>query len=508
MEDIMKGKKVLIIVVSVLVFLGACVGTVVGLLSDKTDETNSQIAENNVTLEDALTHQAVCALEKTAEDGCISLRLNEYDMNEILYAVSQNIDISGVEIISIYVRYFVDEYKIFIPAKILGVKSLVSGNLKLYEVEGVIHAEIHDMKIGNLGSGSIEAALGAFEKSIISALGDLYITATVEDDSVRAEISRENLALMIGKLTEESPSRGLILAVYDLLMLRTNAVSLNLANPEECSVVVNLSIFGGTSSEQFEIFEPTVSGYVTEGIANKENLNMLSKYFVNGYERLKDEEKEIVDSAFAPFISAEQVAAHKGLIARAGTLENVFNLLVRDPFENVFSSIFGGSLLNISGDSVSDVLGCIDLVGLTIPLVSYRDNSATYIIVQSMAAKIYDGGLTVRVSVNANGFVLPVSVSVAVDPSPLTGITGVLTGISVGSVNLVGEDLAYMHAFLRKSLVLDGITLTEENLGVHVDLTQLIPVDLGFLGKTPSKFIISCEDGSSNGRLKVTLKVK
>ena len=502
------NKKALIVTICVLVIFGVCGGAVFGLLSDKTDETNSQIAENKVTLEDALMHQAVCALENTAKDGRVNLRLNEYDMNEILYAVSQNIDISGVEIISIYVKYFVDEYKIFIPVKILGVKSLVSGNLKLYEVDDVIHAEIHHMKIGNLGSESIEAALSVFEKSIISALGDIYITATVEDDSLCAEISRENLALMIGKLTEESPSRGLILAVYDLLMLKTNVVSLNLANPEECSVVIDLSLFGGSSSEQFEAFEPTISTCVSKGIANKENLNMLSKYFVNGYERLKDEEKEIVDSAFAPFISAEQVAAHKGLIARAGTLENVFNLLVRDPFEDVFSSIFGGSLLNISGDSVSDVLGCIDLVGLTIPLVSYRDNSATYIIVQSMTAKIYDGGLTVSVSVNANGFVLPVSVSVAVDPSPLTGITGVLTGISVGSVNLAGKDLAYMHAFLRESLKLDGITFTEENMGVYADLTQLIPFDLGFLGKTPSKFIISCEDGSSNGRLKVSLKVK
>jgi hypothetical protein len=65
-----------------------------------------------------------------------------------------------------------------------------------------------------------------------------------------------------------------------------------------------------------------------------------------------------------------------------------------------------------------------------------------------------------------------------------------------------------MHAFLRESLKLDGITFTEENMGVYADLTQLIPFDLGFLGKTPSKFIISCEDGSSNGRLKVSLKVK
>ena len=178
------NKKALIVTICVLVIFGVCGGAVFGLLSDKTDETNSQIAENKVTLEDALMHQAVCALENTAKDGRVNLRLNEYDMNEILYAVSQNIDISGVEIISIYVKYFADEYKIFIPVKILGVKSLVSGNLKLYEVDDVIHAEIHRMKIGNLGSESIEAALGAFEKSIISALGDIYITATVEDDSL------------------------------------------------------------------------------------------------------------------------------------------------------------------------------------------------------------------------------------------------------------------------------------------------------------------------------------
>ncbi len=501
-------RKALIILIAALVLVGGTFGTVIGLLSDDTNDTNTAIAEKNVTLEDALVHQAVCALENTSDDRAVTLRLNEYDMNEILYAVSKGIEIDGVEIISIYVKFYPDEYKIFIPVKILGIKSLVSGNLKLYEVENVIHAQIHDMKIGNLGSGSIEAALGAFEKSIISALEKLHITSVVEGDSVRAEISRENLALMIGELTEESPSRGLILAVYDLFMLRTNSVSLNLDIPEECSVVVDFSTFGGSSSEQFDSFRPTVSGYVSNGIANKDNLNPLSKYYVNGYERLKDEEKEQVDTAFAPFMSVEAIAAHKGLIKRAGTLENVFNLLVRDPFENVFAGLLGGSLLNISGDSVSDVLGCIDLVGLTVPLVSYRDNSTTYIIIQSMRANIFDGGLTISVEVNANGFVLPVSVTVAVAPSPLTGITGVLTGISVGTVSLVGEDLVYMHNYLCDSLALDGITFTPENLGVLVDLTKLIKLDLGFLGKTPSKFYISCEDGSSNGRLKVTMKLK
>lgn len=498
----------LIIVLSVFLLIGVGAGALVATIFDDTDNTNKEIAERNVTLEDALTHQAVAALENTSESEAITLRLSEYDMNEILYAVSKSINISGVEIKSIYVEFWADEYKIFIPVKAFGIDSLVSGNLKLYEINEVIHAEIHDMKIGGLDSDSIKIALSAFKGSIVSALSKLYITTDIDGANVYAEITRENLALMIKDLTKESTSQGLILAVYDLMMLETDAVSLNLSVPEECSVVIDLSLFGGFSSEQFDSFNPTVSGYVSGGIANTDNLDLVSKYYVNGYERLKDEEKTQIDSTFALIMTHEEIIAHLGFIARVGTLENAFNLLIRDPFENVFAGFLGGSLLNISGDSLSDVLGCLDIVGLTIPMVSYRDNSTVYIILQSMSAKMTDGGLEISASINANGFVLPVSISFNVTESPLTDIRATLTGISVGTVELAGEDVAFVHSFLRSTLEVAGITFTEGDMGVIVNVTELIPFDLGFLGSAPSIFHVSCEDGNNNGRLKIKIKIK
>lgn len=498
----------LIIILSVLLLLGVGVGAFVATVSDDTDNTNSDIAERNVTLEDALTHQVVAALENTSESEAITLRLTEYDMNEILYAVSKSINISGVEIKSIYVEFWADEYKIFIPVKAFGINSLVSGNLKLYEVDEVIHAEIHDIKIGGLRSDSIKIAVSAFKGSIVSALSELHITTEIDGANVYAEITRENLALMIKELTNESTSQGLILAVYDLMMLETDAVSLNLDAPEECSVVIDLSLFGGFSSEQFDSFNPTVSGYVSGGIANDDNLNLVSKYYVNGYERLKDEEKTLIDTAFASIMTHDEIMAHLGFIARVGTLENAFNLLIRDPFENIFAGFLSGSLLNISGDSLSDVLGCLDIVGLTIPMVSYRDNSTVYIIIQSMAAKITDGALEISVLVNANGFVLPISARLAIAESPLTDIKAALTGISVGTVELRGEDVAFVHSFLRSTLEVAGITFTEGDMGVNVNVTELIPFDLGFLGSTPSMFQISCEEGSNNGRLKIKIKIR
>ena len=187
----------LIIILSVLLLMGVGVGAFVATVSDDTDNTNSDIAERNVTLEDALTHQVVAALENTSESEAITLRLTEYDMNEILYAVSKSINISGVEIKSIYVEFWADEYKIFIPVKAFGINSLVSGNLKLYEVDEVIHAEIHNMKIGGLGSDSIKIAVSAFKGSIVSALSELHITTEIDGANVYAEITRENLALMI-----------------------------------------------------------------------------------------------------------------------------------------------------------------------------------------------------------------------------------------------------------------------------------------------------------------------
>ena len=498
----------LIIVLSLLILLGVGVGAFVATVSDDTDNTNEEIAERNVTLENALTHQAVSALKDISDSEAITLRLNEYDMNEILYAVSKNINISGVEIKSIYVEFYADEYKIFIPVKVFGINSLVSGNLKLYETDDVIHAEIHDMKIGKLDSDGIKIALSAFDESIVSALSELHITTEIVDADVYAEISRENLGLMIKDLTSDSSSQGLIVAVYDLLMLQTDSVSLNLSVPEECSVVIDLSLFGGFSSEQFESFNPTVSGYVSGGIANTDNLSLVSNYYVNGYERLKDEEKTQIDTAFASIMTHDEIMAHIGLIARVGTLENAFNLLIRDPFENVFSGFFSGSLLNISGDSLSDVLGCLDLVGFTIPLVSYRDNSTTYIIIQSMSATITDGALQIAVSVNANGFVLPISAEFNIDESPLTDIRATLVGISIGTVELLGDDVEFVHDFLRNTLEIAGITFTEENRGIVINVTELIPFDLGFLGSTPSIFHVSCEDGNYNGNLKIKIKVK
>jgi hypothetical protein len=78
----------------------------------------------------------------------------------------------------------------------------------------------------------------------------------------------------------------------------------------------------------------------------------------------------------------------------------------------------------------------------------------------------------------------------------------------VGTVELRGEDVAFVHSFLRSTLEVAGITFTDGDMGVNVNVTELIPFDLGFLGSTPSIFQISCEEGSNNGRLKIRIKIR
>ena len=190
---------------------------------DGTDDTSISIVEQGVSLEVAAYHHIVEGLQNE-KYGVIEVHLDEYDVNEMLYAISCDMDLGAVKLRSMYIESSDCGYMLFVPIRLFGIDSVISGGLKLYDSDGIIHIEIENVRLGRLKIDSGILSLLNIKELITESLSKYYISSYFDGETLKADISREDLGGLISKLNEDSENRGLIDALYGVLMLDTDAV--------------------------------------------------------------------------------------------------------------------------------------------------------------------------------------------------------------------------------------------------------------------------------------------
>ena len=185
---------------------------------DGTDNTNISIVEQNISLETALYHHIVEGLQNE-KDGVVTMHLDEYDVNEMLYALSQDMDWGLVKARSMYIEFSDSGYKLCAPIKLLGIDSVISGDVKLYDSEKIIHIEVENVKLGRLNTDSGILSLLNIKGLITKSLNKFHINACFEGETLKAGISRSDLGKLISELNKDSSNRGLIDALFEVLML-------------------------------------------------------------------------------------------------------------------------------------------------------------------------------------------------------------------------------------------------------------------------------------------------
>ena len=461
----------MILIVILLIVCFILFGLVCGIyfpmqIYDGTDNTNISIVEQNISLETALYHHIVEGLQNE-KDGVVTMHLDEYDVNEMLYAISRDMDWGLVKARSMYIESSDSGYKLFAPIKLLGIDSVISGDVKLYDSDKIIHIEVENVKLGRLNTDSGILSLLNIKGLITRSLNKFHIYSYFEGETLKASLSRSDLGKLISKLNEDSENRGLIDALYGVLMLDTNAVSIDINNPVDCKITADLSIFGGVRDDQFQSVSSFTSDLLNKKIIYADKVGLIAKYCVNGYEWLEDDEKQTVTDLLKESVGEKDVKNYEGLVSRESI--SLTDILL-DQFKINPDSLAPG--FKISDDNINSMLTEMPFVCTVWQYSSYRTNECAYLILQSVRCQIGEDKIDLYIDLNINGYLLTVNADFLCEKSRSIAIAGELNEIFLGVHKMSEENTKSLFAFLCGVVKQDWIYTNEEKMSLTLDFAN------------------------------------
>ena len=454
----------LIIILIICLFL--CCGLYIpAQIYDSTDNTNIAIVENDISLETALYHQIVEGLS-SSRDGVITINLDEYDVNEILYAISGNMDWGLVSVRSMYIEPTDDGYMLFVPVQVLGIDSVISGDIKLYESEKTIYAEIDNITMGRLNIDSVILSMLDIKGFITNSLEKCYISSRFDGKALHAEISRADLGRLIGDINKDASYGGLVNAIYGVMMLDTDSVSIDIEDLSDCNIVVDLSHFDTSVNDEFASVNEYTENLLNEKVIDSAQTNLIAKYYVNGYGHLTDNEKQTVTDLLGGTVGVNEVEAHEGLVQRDSI--SLTDILL-DQFKINVDSLSPG--FKISDDNINAMLTGTPFIATVWQYSSYRTNECAYIMLQSVYCHVGEDKIDLYIDLNINGYLLTVAADFTSEESKSIAISGTLNEVAFGGHKLSEENTKSLYNFLCSIMQQEWIYTDEESMSLTLDFT-------------------------------------
>ena len=451
---IRKVIKIALILLIVLIILLAIIVTIVLLkIKDKTDDTSVLIKENNVSFEDALSKDLTYAMSDTKDTGVIDIKLSEYDLNEMLYGLVQMFNFSGpFKIKSGYVKLTDDEYKIYFPATIFGISTLLNGNIKLLEEDHVLHISIRNLQAGNvnLKSGLVKNILSIFglKKKVINLLESYGVTTTFSADYLDLSISRYNLKELLNIVLDGNEFRSLVYSLYDIFVLENECIILNINNPLDLNIKLDFSMFNGVKDLSYENVKNKTKDLLLTKKVGVNTSSIISTYYLSGYPYLSDIGKGKTEEVFSQIYNDESYKLYTGMIPRTNIN---MNELMKD---KILLTLTEGLVL--TDNELNNVFSRFSILGSGISFASYENYDVSYIFVSSFETKISDDYLNIYVDININGYVISLDFGFIMPEAQAVSIEGTIDYIKLGDVLINDEDTHNIFGFLLDNLSLES----------------------------------------------------
>lgn len=469
---------------------------------DPTDNTDPQIVERDLSGEEAGVIHLVRALSSTDSEGVAHLHLDGYDINELLYAFRSKLSFGPLRARSIYLEKSGEEYRLCLPIALYGFETMLSGDIELYDEGGIdLCARISRLCVGKMPIDSGLLTSLNLKGTIVNMLSEQEIVSFWDGEVLNVRLTRENIGTLVAEEIKNDPGASLINALYNLLLVRTDAVVFDISSPEDVEVTIDLGSFGARRDDSLTGVNSFTSDLLARGVIGSDRVALASKYYVNGYDRLNAEEQ----SAITELLSAEgDISAHKGLIEREKL--SLVSLLLTQLESN---SGFLRPGFKIADRDINALLSDHELVGTVWQFVNSRDGSCAFMAVREVYTTVSDDFINIHVDLDLNGYVITISVDFHTGESPLAAVTGQLGETYIGGVKLDKSEVDLVFDFLCTQMQEGWIRADKEAGTITLDFTfafQESPL-LASLLSSPNIVTVCEKSLISGGYVQITFKL-
>ena len=457
---------------------------------DPTNNTDPAIAEASADTETSGFNLMVKALSSIDENGVATLHIDEYDINELLYSFKPMLDLGEIKARGLYVEEGESGHRLCMPISAFGIDTMISGGLSLYLKEELICLTVSDLRLARVSLGSDILSSFNVEGLVTSALAKIGLNCEFSGDSLTVRLSREDIGGLVARSLKNDPNAELFMVMYNLLMLKSEAVSIDIADPTDITVTLDLGLFGVWADGGLASVNTYTKGLLSRKVIGRESAELVANYYVNGYSGLSADEQARIKVILSAEKGADEIVSHKGLISRESF--SITDLLLHqlDVSPDALRPGF-----KIADSDINAMLSDLPLIGRVWQFASSRDNSCAYIAVKDVYCSIADNLIKVFVDIDLNGHIMRISADFLTSESTLVAIPGMLGEVCIGELKLEAEEVDLIFAFLSENLREDWIYIDGEARMLTLDFTSTFEDNLllGAVLSTSRHIVTSCE---------------
>ncbi len=478
-------KILLTVIATVVVLVLVAVAALAIAVYDGSDRTLPSVREADMGLNAFVHREAVKALDGAAEKDDISLLLNEYAMNELLYAVASQVKIPMVETRGAYATYGEDgALSLELPVRAAGIlPTRVTGTLKATYTDSVLTLTVERASLGKFPctSGIVRALVlnGGNQKRFQAALTDAGIYGTLDLQSLSFFMTSAEIADTVAAQTKDDPNALLYELLCDLCLNSPDLLEFSFGENRLYGVVLHADRLAYHPETDGELSYPLDLASAAESTRalyenglTRENVSPVFHYYASGYRALNETEKAAVDALGL---------GENGMGVRTVSALTMAEVLT-DQSAGLAASILNRAVtLTVTERQMNTIFAGLNVIGSGVAFCS--DRKVAYLSLEAVDIALGDRELRVSVVLNVNGKRLCGHVSTVCPDSDRMALDAQITELRLGEKAMNAGRTAL---FLR---YLDGVL--DSQVWVSADAqTSTLTLDLGAALEELSDFAV------------------
>ncbi len=470
------NKVAVAVVIIILVFFVAIMA-MLALFVDNTDITPSTAKNDTLSYADRKNLVYTSAFQETAETKSISFLFSESELNLLLNAYlrenmpsSKGISITYQDNGSIYVRF---SFRIGVFNTVL--RAYLDCDIQ----DNHIDISIKDLTIGKAGSSL--SKIFTTPRIVNKILAKYHIFASFDDSNMSLHFNDSQLK----KTLENSYSGNENANLYSIIINRAFAESdmLDIVWCENGKIGIEgylseLEYAGQTFGDMPYIIPfPEVKGNLAYLLDNQviapKNSELTFKYLIQGYSKLKDEEKTEINKMDFSSIGIANNITYRGVFE--GYEQSIAEVMATQLNNISFGS--GGIRLSVDENALNAIFIKLPIIGQgSVFYCKSSDNyTISHITLESMFFNVAKDNIEITIIVNINGFRIAINSSFFGYNSTNLSFSADLNNVDIGELVATKDEKQAIMYYLKTSFEQENwITCDTEKQSITFDFEKVI----------------------------------
>lgn len=505
--------KVFFLFIGVLVLLTIIAAVAFSVaVYDTTDHTLPAVREANADPETLIHREAVKALTAAEESDELSLLLDETAMNELLFAITQSVDLPMADLQGAYAAYGEDgSLSVELPVRVAGmIPTCLKGTLRVTYVDRVLTLTILRASVGKLSctSGLVRLLLlnRMTEDALTQAMTDAGISASLDLSSLTLVMTAGQICSTVSALTCDDPNTALYALLADICLDSPELLRFSFGEDRLYGVTVSLDRLAYDPATDGEIPYPVdldaaaeqTRAMLDRGVT-RENVSTVFRYFASGYRTLTDEEKAVADG----------LGLHEnGAGVRSFPASSMVDVMADQSYGLAASILNRAVTLTVTERQINTVLAGLDIIGTGTAFC--HDGNVAYIALESIRMGLDDRELRVSVVLRLGQKRLCGYVRTTCPDSTDLKVTAQIDDLRLGRENMNAERLSLFLQYLNSALAGENWICADASAStLTLDFATVLNETDAYAPLLSSRYslTVQCRRIASQGQLELVFRI-